>query len=209
MDSNHPSRGQSAVRRLSSLIKKNRIIAVIAAGCALALLGGGVATASTLAFGDQQVGGQYRGGEQIASNQLIQPIGDRLMTPFGKLIGSVISPDGRYLVGTSTDRSVDLQVFDLTTYKPVAAAGTLTAAAFSAAATTAGYGSMRYLKISDGTVGQEGPVFSPDGKTLFAPTSTGIVRYPFSPDGSLGIGTPIKATIINKRILRPLFCCMI
>ncbi len=207
MDSNHPSRAQSAVRRLSSLIKKNRVIAVIAAGCALALLGGGVATASTLAFGNQQVGGQYRGGEQIASNQLIQPIGDRLMTPFGKLIGSVISPDGRYLVGTSTDRSVVLQVFDLTTYKPVAAAGTLTAAAFSAAATTAGFGAMAYLKISDGTVGQEGPVFSPDGKTLFAPTSTGIVRYPFSPDGSLGVGTPM--TIPTTRGLLPLTAGMV
>jgi YVTN family beta-propeller protein len=171
------------------LAKGHRILAVTAAGCALALLGGGVAAASTLAFGKQQVGTQYSGGEQIASDQMIKPIGDRVMTPFGKLMGSVVSPDGRYLVGTSTDRSVDLQVFDLGTYKPVAAAGTLAAASFATAATNAGYGNMPYLKISDGTVGQEGPVFSPDGKFLFAPVATGIVRYPFNADGSLGAGT--------------------
>src|SRR5450830_2086056 len=108
MDSNSPWRGQSGLRRLSSLAKGHRVLAVTAAGCALALLGGGIATASTLAF--QQVGTQYRGGEQIASNQMIKPIGDRLMTPFGKIMGSVVSPNGRYLVGTSTDGSVDLQV---------------------------------------------------------------------------------------------------
>src|SRR5665647_2591041 len=192
MHNNSPRRRQSGLRRLSSLAKGHRILAVTAAGCALALLGGGIATASTLAFGDQQVGTQYSGGEQIASDQRIQPIGDRLMTPFGKLMGSVVSPNGRYLVGTSADRSVDLQVFDLSTYKPVSAAGTLAAASFATAATNAGYGNMAYLKISDGTVGQEGPIFSPDGKFLFAPVATGIVRYPFNADGSLGAGTKIS-----------------
>jgi YVTN family beta-propeller protein len=192
MQGNSPRRRPSGLRRLSSLAKGHRILAVTAAGCALALLGGGVATASTLAFGNQQVGTQYSGGEQIASDQMIKPIGDRVMTPFGKLMGSVVSPDGRYLVGTSTDRSVDLQVFDLGTYKPVSAAGTLAAASFATAATNAGYGNMAYLKISDGTVGQEGPTFSPDGKFLFVPVATGIVRYPFNPDGSLGAGTKIS-----------------
>jgi YVTN family beta-propeller protein len=192
MQGNSPRRKPSGLRRLSSLAKGHRILAVTAVSCTLALLGAGVATASTLAFGDHQVGTQYSGGEQIASNQMIKPIGDRLMTPFGKLMGSVVSPDGRYLVGTSADRSVDLQVFDLSTYKPVSAAGTLAAASFATAAANAGYGNMAYLKISDNTVGQEGPTFSPDGKFLFAPVATGIVRYPFNADGSLGAGTMIS-----------------
>ncbi|TXN29151.1 alkaline phosphatase family protein [Lacisediminihabitans profunda] len=192
MNSKSPRPWQSSLRHLSSVAKGHRILTVTAAGCALALLGGGIATASTLAFGNQQVGTQYNGGEQIASNQMLQPIGDRLMTPFGKLMGSVVSPNGRYLVGTSADRSVDLQVFDLSTYKPVAAAGTRSVASFATAATNAGYGNMAYLKISDGTVGQEGPVFSADGKFLFAPVATGIVRYPFNADGSLGAGTTIS-----------------
>ena len=192
MDGNSPPRRQSVLRRFSSLTRRNRILAVTAAGCALALLGGGMATASTLALGDQQVGTQYKGGVQIASGQMIQPIGDRLMTPFGKFMGSVVSPNGRYLVGTSADRSVDLQIFDLNAYKPVAAAGTLAAASFATAATNAGYGNMAYLKISDGSVGQEGPTFSPDGKFLYTPVATGIVRYPFNADGSLGTGTKIS-----------------
>ncbi|MEO7015548.1 MAG: alkaline phosphatase family protein [Leifsonia sp.] len=197
MQSSPPPRKPSVLRRLSSLVKGHRVLAITAAGCALALLGGGVATASTLAFGDHQVGTQYKNGEQIASNQTLQPLGDRLMTPFGKLMGSVVSPDGHYLVGTSADRSVDLQVFDLNTYKPVAAAGTLAATSFATAATTAGFGNMAYLKISDGTVGQEGPVFSPDGKFLFAPVATGMVRYPFNADGSLGAGTTISIPAAN------------
>ena len=123
---------------------------------------------------------------------MIQPIGDRVMTPFGKLMGSTVSPDGHHLVGTSADRSVDLQVFDLSTYRPVAAAGTLAAASFATAAANAGYADIAYLKISDGTVGQEGPVFSPDGKFLSTPVATGIVRYPFHADGSLGDGTKIS-----------------
>jgi YVTN family beta-propeller protein len=190
MHGNPSRRIRTGLRRFSSLNSGKRILAVVAAGCAFTLLGGGVAVASTLAI-TNQVGGQYRDGEQISDNQLLNPVGDRLMTPFGKLMGSVVSPDNRFLVGTSTDRSVDLQVFDLTTYKPVAAAGTLAAASFTTAANNAGYGGMAYLKISDGTVGQEGPVFSPDGKFLLEPVTTGIVRYPFNADGSLGAGTKI------------------
>lgn len=191
MHGNPPRRKPSGLRRISSFVSGHRILAATAATCALALLGGGVATAATIAINNRQVGTEYSDGLQISSGQTIQPIGDRVMTPFGKIMGSVVSPDGRYLVGTSTDRSVDLQIFDLDTYKPVAAAGTLAASSFATAASNAGYANMAYLKISDGTVGQEGPVFSPDGKFLFVSVATGIVRYPFNANGSLGAGTKI------------------
>ncbi|UUL76350.1 hypothetical protein NG819_00030 [Pseudarthrobacter sp. Fe7] len=178
---------------LPRFIRGRKPLAIVAAGCTLAVLGGaGIAAASTIPFGQQQVGSQDDKGEQIASNQVIKPIGDRLMTPFGKIMGSTVSPDGRYLVGTSADRSVDLQVFDLATYKPVAAAGTLAATSFATAAGNAGYANMAYQHITDGSVGQEGPVFSPDGKFLYEPVATGVVRYPFNPDGSLGAGTKIS-----------------
>ncbi|WP_431245638.1 alkaline phosphatase family protein [Leifsonia xyli] len=186
-----PRREKTGRSRFSSLTTGQRVLAITATTCALALLGGGIAAASTIALGQHQVGQDYPGGEQVSANQLIQPLGSRLMTPFGKLMGSTVSPDGRYLAGTSADRSVDLQVFDLDSYKPVAAAGTLAATAFATAASNAGYGSMKYLPISDGTVGQEGPAFSPDGKFLFEPVATGIIRYPFNADGSLGAGTKI------------------
>ncbi|MGN6127214.1 MAG: alkaline phosphatase family protein [Humibacter sp.] len=197
-----PRRKRSGPRRFSSLTRGQRIAAIAAGACALALAGGAIANASTIPLGNQQVGGQYANGEQISSNQVIKPLGDRVMTPFGKLMGSVVSPDGRFLVGTSTDRSVDLQVFDLKSYKPVAAAGTLAAASFTTAASNAGYSGMSYLKISDGTVGQEGPTFSPDGKFVFVGVATGIIRYPFNADGSLGAGT--KITIPTVSGIQPL-----
>ncbi|MFI5062203.1 MAG: hypothetical protein ACHP7F_12205, partial [Actinomycetales bacterium] len=62
MQSSPPPRKPSVLRRLSSLAKGHRVLAITAAGCALALLGGGVATASTFAFGDHQVGTQYKNG---------------------------------------------------------------------------------------------------------------------------------------------------
>ncbi|WP_422935657.1 alkaline phosphatase family protein [Sinomonas sp. P47F7] len=183
-------------------MKGRKPLTVVAASCTLAVLGGGIAVASTIPFGQNQVGTEYDNGQQVSANQVIKPIGDRLMTPFGKIMGSTVSPDGRFLVGTSTDRSVDLQVFDLKTYKPVAAAGTLATASFAAAASNAGFMNMAYQKVSDGSLGQEGPVFSPDGKFLFEPVATGIVRYPFNADGSLGAGTKISIpTVSGKQAL--------
>lgn len=185
--------GPAMLRKWARSLRSRKPLAIVAAGCTFAVLGGaGIAAASTFPFGQQQVGSKDDKGEQISSNQVIKPIGDRLMTPFGKIMGSTVSPDGRYLVGTSADRSVDLQVFDLTTYKPVAAAGTLPASSFATAAGNAGYATMAYQHITDGSVGQDGPVFSPDGKFLYEPVATGIVRYPFNPDGSLGTGTTIS-----------------
>ncbi len=188
-----PQQGRPFLRQLSKSVRSRKPLTIVAAGCTLAVLGGaGIAAASTIPFGQHQVGSQTDSGEQVSSNQVIKPLGDRLMTPFGKLMGSTVSPDGRYLVGTSTDRSVDLQVFDLKTYKPVAAAGTLAATSFATAAGNAGYANMAYQRITDGSVGQEGPVFSPDGKFLYEPVATGVIRYPFNADGSLGTGTKIS-----------------
>ena len=74
-----------------------------------------LAAASTTGFGHHQVGTQYRDGLQVSADQVIKPLGDRLVTKFGKFMGSTVSPDGRFLAATSTDKSVALQVFDLAT----------------------------------------------------------------------------------------------
>jgi len=158
---------------------------------ALALAGVGVgAYASTVGFGDHQVGTTYSNGLQISSDQVLNPLGDRVMTPFGKIMGSSVSPDGRFLAASSTDRSVDLQIFDLSTYKPIAAAGTLSPTSAASAATAAGFPGLSYQQISDGTVGQEAPVYSPDGKYLFLSEQDEISRFPVNADGT--VGTPTK-----------------
>src|SRR6476620_5491581 len=92
-----------------------RIVALGAT--ALVLAGAAVTYASTKVFGHNQVGTQYANGIQVSDDQLIQPLGQRLVTQLGKFMGSTVSPDGRFLAATSTDKSVALQIFDLQSYK--------------------------------------------------------------------------------------------
>ena len=173
---------RSSVR--SGPLGRPRTRLLLAGTAALAVIGTGAAYGTTTMFGDHQVGQQYKNGLQISSNQVLQPIGDRLSTPYGKFMGSTVSPDGRYLVTTSTDRSVSLQVFDLSTYQLVWRAGT-----------AAGVD----LKLTDNTVGQEGPVFSPDGAFLFMPNATGITRFQVSPDGKLTGPTKLALPTVGEK----------
>ena len=106
------------------------------------------------------------------------------MTPYGKFMGSTVSPDGRFLAATANDRSVSLQIFDLETYQLIWRGGT-----------AAGVN----LRLSDNTVGQEGPLYSPDGSFLFMPNATGITRFPVNADGSLAAGTKIAIPDANGR----------
>ncbi|WP_300678222.1 bifunctional YncE family protein/alkaline phosphatase family protein [Nocardioides sp.] len=171
---------------------------VVAGATALALASGGVAAyASTVGFGTNQVGTTYAAGLQVSDNQLVKPLGDRLMTPFGKFMGSTISPDGRYLAATSSDRSVAVQIFDLQTYQPVAAAGTAAVATFASTASGAGFSDISYQKIGDGTVGQAAPTYSPDGTSLWVGVATGLIRYPVNADGTLGTGVKVAIPTVG------------
>src|SRR5436305_5282793 len=91
---------------------------------AILAAGGGIAYGSTTVFGDNQVGTQYNDGLQISDDQVLAPLGDRLVTKFGKIMGSTVSPDGRFLAASSADKSVSLQIFDLTDYKVIWTVGT-------------------------------------------------------------------------------------
>jgi hypothetical protein len=151
----NPSRGfGGASRRL-------RIVALGAT--ALVLAGAGVTYASTKVFGHNQVGTQYANGIQVSDDQIIKPLGDRLLTQFGKFMGSTVSPDGRFVAATSADKSVVLQIFDLSSYKLI---------------WTVGSASGVNQKLTDGTVGQVGPTYSPDGKFLWLPEQNGLTRFP-------------------------------
>ena len=171
----------------SGLLGRPRLRLVLAGTAALAVVGSGAAYGTTTIFGDNKVGLEYSSGLQISSDQVLKPLGDRLMTPYGKFMGSTVSPDGRFLVATSNDRSVSLQVFDLSTYKLIWRAGTASGVD---------------LRLSDNTVGQEGPVYSPDGAYLFMPNATGISRFPVNSDGTLAAPTKIAIpTVDGKKAL--------
>jgi YVTN family beta-propeller protein len=151
---------------------KARIVAL--GVTAVVLAGAGATYASTVAFGHHQVGTQYANGIQVSDDQIVKPLGDRLLTQLGKFMGSTVSPNGQFLAATSTDKSVVLQIFDLKTYKLIWTVGTAPGVSQS---------------LSDGTVGQEGPTYSPDGKFLWLPEQDAVTRFPVNDQGYLGTPT--------------------
>src|SRR3954454_15676794 len=160
--------------------RRRRIVAVSAT--AVILAGAGLTYASTVGFGHNQVGTEYANGTQVSDDQMIKPLGDRLLTQYGKFMGSTVSPDGRFLAATSTDRSVVLQIVDLSTYKLVWTVG-------SAAGVN--------QKLTNKTVGQEGPTYSPDGKSLWLPQQDGLTRFAVNADGTLGTPTAVPIPKVN------------
>ena len=161
---------------------RHRLRIVALGATAVVLAGAGLTYASTRLFGDNQVGTQYANGIQVSSDQIIKPLGDRLLTQFGKFMGSTVSPDGRFLAATSADKSVVLQIFDLSSYKLI---------------WTVGSASAINQKLTDGTVGQEGPTYSPDGKFLWLPEQNGLTRFPVNADGTLGTPTTVSIPAVN------------
>ncbi|MBO1767373.1 bifunctional YncE family protein/alkaline phosphatase family protein [Allobranchiibius sp. GilTou38] len=154
----------------------------------LTVAGGGFAYANTTVFGDHQVGSQSSKGIQISDDQVIKPIGDRLLTTDGKYMGSTVSPDKRFVAATSTDKNVVLQIVDLSTYKVIWRVGK-----------AAGVDQ----KLSDGTVGQEGPTYSPDGKFLWLPQKDGLTRFPVNADGTLGTPTSVPLAKVGTKSALP------
>ena len=50
-------------------------------------------------------------------------------------------------------------------------------------------------KLDDGSVGQEGPTYSPDGKFLWLPQTNGLTRFPVNADGTLGAATTVALPV--------------
>jgi YVTN family beta-propeller protein len=157
--------------------------AIIAAGvAAVVLAGAGVTYATTEVFGHNQVGTEYSNGIQVSDDQIIKPLGDRLVTQTGKFMGSTVSPNGRYLAATSTDRSVALQVFDMSSYKEIWSVGT-----------AAGVNQ----RFSNSSVGQEGPTYSPDSRYVWVPEQDAVSKFPVNADGTLGTPTTFAIPKVN------------
>ena len=168
--------------RLGVLGRAGRRRRIIAAGATAVVLAGAGVTYAATGSDQNQVGTEYANGIQVSDNQIIKPLGDRLLTQFGKFMGSTVSPDGRFLAATSADKSVVLQIFDLSSYKLI---------------WTVGSASAVNQKLSDGTVGQEGPTYSPDGKFLWLPERDALTRFPVNADGTLGTPTTFSIPVTN------------
>ena len=159
------------VRSGSSARRAGNRIRVIAAGAAtLAVAGGGMAYASTEAFGTQQVGQNTDKGLVVSADQYIKPIGTRLVINNGKIMSSSVSPDRTHLAASITDGGMALAIVDLKNYKVQQLVGKNTAA---------------NLQISGNDIGQEGPTYSPDGKQLWLGQANGYTRFTVNADGTL------------------------
>ena len=165
-----------------------RVRIALASTAVLTIAGGGIASAATDVFGNHTVGTEYANGLQISDNQVIKPLGDRLMTEYGKFMGSTVSSDGRFLAASSADKGVVLQVFDLAAHKLIYRVGK-----------AAGVDQT----LPDGTVGQEGPTYSPDGKFLWLSQQDALTRFPVNPDGTLGAATRFPLPQVNGHSALP------
>ncbi|MER7585752.1 alkaline phosphatase family protein [Kitasatospora sp. NPDC097691] len=155
--------------------------ATLATACVTAVaVATGTAFATTQQFGTDQVGQVTADGQVISSDQYIAPYGSRQVIDNGKLMGSAVSPDGAHLAASVADGDAALVVVDLRTGKVQQRVGTA---------------KVDELRIPSGAVGQESPVYSPDGRQLWLGQLDGYTRFTVNADGSLAapVAVPIPA----------------
>ncbi|MFB7122153.1 alkaline phosphatase family protein [Kitasatospora sp. NPDC056273] len=152
--------------------------AALATACVTAVaVATGTAFASTHQFDEDQVGQTTENGLVISSDQYLAPYGSRQVLDNGKIMGSTVSPDGAHLAAAVTDGDAALVVVDLKTGKVKQRVGTNKA---------------DELRIPNGSVGQESPVYSPDGKQLWLGQLDGYTRFTVQPDGTLAAPVAVK-----------------
>ena len=157
--------------------------AMAGAGISVAMIAGfgtaAVAAGVISGFGDSQVGTSNADGILLPTNQRIKPIGSRLLVDNGRLLSSSISPDGQYLAAlTWNDFTGFLTIFNLKTGAIVQQLGT---------------GAGGDHVIGDGTVAADGPLWSADGKTLWFPQTSDLIRFSVAADGT--VSGPVTITL--------------
>ncbi len=149
---------------------------LVAAGIAVALGVTGTAVAQTWQFGTQQVAQVTPRGQVISSDQYIKPYGSRTVINDGKIMSSTVSPDGTHLAAAVADGDASLVVMDLATGQVKQKVGANAA---------------DDLRIKTGSVGQEGPTYSPDGTQLWLGQADGYTKFTVDADGTLANPTTV------------------
>ena len=156
---------------------RSRVAIATAAVLAVVGTGSGIVYASTTGLGTEQADHSYNGGLVLPDDQVIKPIGDRLVINSGKIMSSAVSPDGTHLAALTADGAASLTIVDLKNWTVQQLVGT---------------SSTDDLKINDSSVGQQGPTYSPDGSSLWVPVTNGYDRYPVNADGTVSAPTVIS-----------------
>ena len=136
----------------------------VALALLLGLGGATIAASVSGGFGTATVGPQTGSTVLLPTNQQIAPVGTRYVVGTdtdSRLLSSTVSPDGTKLAALSWHEFTGfLSIIDLSS-------GTVIQ--------TVGNGKP-YLS-ADESVGADGPLYSPDGTSLWVPTATAVVRF--------------------------------
>jgi YVTN family beta-propeller protein len=140
------------------------ILTTVAVGL-LAAVGVGIAAVANVGpFGNTEVGQTTAQGTLLPSNQWVTPLGTRILDNDARLVSSSISPDGKYLAALGWNNfSGYLTIVNLQTQKIVQ----------QQALVTGPSGNQDY------SVAADGPLWSPDGSTLWVPQSAYLDRFSF------------------------------
>jgi YVTN family beta-propeller protein len=154
--------------------RKLRLATAGGTAVAFVLTGTGIAFAQTHEFGTEQVGQTTDKGLVASDDQYLNPYGDRLVLNNGKIMSSVVSPDGTHLAATLADGSNALGIVDLKNWTV-----------------------QQYVNGVGNSVGQEGPTYSPDGTQLWLGQNNGYTKFTVNPDGTLSNPTSISIPAQN------------
>ena len=148
--------------------RRRRTLLSLAAVVALGAGATGIAAASG-SFGSAQVGSDGGAGVLLPSNQRVTPVGTRHFVPDGRLLSSTLSPDGTKIAALTWTIDVGrLSILDAST---------------GAILQQVGLGSSG--TDGDGTVSPDGPLYSPDGSTLWFSQTQDILRFNVLPNGTV------------------------
>jgi YVTN family beta-propeller protein len=168
------------VRRAIRLPRRTVAIGVVAS---FTVLAGGISAGAAVSgffdsgFGNEQVGQNTPNGILLPSNQWVNPIGTRrALVTNGRLPSSTLSPDGTMVAAMTWEQFTGfLSLINVTTGKVVQQVGT---------------GSSSDPAIGDGTVAADGPFYSPDGKSLWVPQTSDLLRFAVQANGLVNT-TPV------------------
>jgi YVTN family beta-propeller protein len=148
----------------------------VAVGAVLALAGAAGAADVVGDFGQSQVNGQTTAqGILLPDHQWITPLGTRTLIDNGQLLSSTLSPDGTMVAALTNGAS----------------GGPLTLIN----AKTGTVAQQAPIPGGDGSVAADGPLYSPDGKTLWFAQAGDIARFTVNGDGTVAPNpTIIKLT---------------
>jgi YVTN family beta-propeller protein len=160
--------------RRARVTKRRGRTAIVASIVAFAAIVGGASAwvGGFDPFGNAQVGQTNGAGAVLLpTNQWISPLGTRILDNNARLVSSTLSPSGTDVAALGWNEfSGYVTIINVKTGQIVQQASLATSADSSA---------------TDYSVAADGPLYSPDGKTLWVPQSTFLLKFALNPDGTV------------------------